>query len=107
EQAAHVEVGRADVHRIVDHVELGVELGRLIFEQRHALAQQPGVGEARRGDGGVVVGLGGGDDPHRGLAPPGPVEPPQHRRRWREIGRDHVDLGRVAHVGTHRARPGR
>src|SRR3546814_7668522 len=31
EQAAHVEIGRTDMDGVVDDVELGVELGRLIF----------------------------------------------------------------------------
>src|SRR3546814_17978779 len=54
EQAAHVEIGRTDMDGVVDDVELGVELGRLIFVDLDSFPQQPGIGEARRRDRGLV-----------------------------------------------------
>ena len=71
-EAAVVEVGRADVDDVVDDRELGVELGRLIFVNLDAAAQQPAVAVPRGGDGRIIVGLGGGDDP-RLAAPRRPV----------------------------------
>src|SRR3546814_8520278 len=45
EQAAHVEIGRTDMDGVVDDVELGVELGRLIFVDLDSFPQQPGSSE--------------------------------------------------------------
>ena len=89
-EAAVIEVRRADVDDVVDDRELGVQLGRLIFVHLDMAAEQPAVAVARGGDGRIIVGLGGGDDP-RPPAPPDPSDAPEHRARRREISEDHVE----------------
>src|SRR3546814_20770441 len=92
---------------VVDDVELGVELGRLIFVDLDSFPQQPGIGEARRRDRGIVVRFSGGDDAHAAAAlAPGLVETEQPPRRRAEIGGDDVDAPGRAHIMTDGALPG-
>ena len=97
-QAAEIEIGRADMHHVAHHDELGVKFFGQIFEHPHAVAQQAAIGVARGRDGGIIVRPRGGEDPH--LAPVAqPPKPAKHRERRREIGGDHVEavgLGQIA-----------
>jgi hypothetical protein len=107
EQAAHVEISRADVHRVVHDEQLGVKLGRAILEHLHALAQQTGIGEARRPDRAGMVGDGGVHDAHPRAPLRRPVETAQDGGAGREIARDDVDAAPRSHVRLQAPRPGR
>ena len=68
---------------VVEHDAASVwSLVGLIFEDLDAAPQQALVGVARRGDGRVIVGLGGGDDPRPALVRrPAPI-----RRSIAQVG---------------------
>jgi hypothetical protein len=76
-----IEIRRADVHGVIADIEFGVEFGRLIFEDLHAALQQAAIGEARCGNGGIVVGFGSGDQARFAAALDHRADPPQHRVR--------------------------
>src|SRR5690348_3758371 len=67
-----------------------MQLGGLIFVHFNLPPKQAAVAVVSSGDGGVVVRLGGRDDP-RPAAPPEAADPAQHRARRREISEDHVE----------------
>ncbi len=91
---------------VADHEELGVELGRPIFEDMDTALEQPPISVARRRDGGVVVGFRCGDDPDL-PAPAGDAgEPAKHSEAGREIGGDEVQLPGALHVAADGAGPG-
>jgi len=74
EQASEIEVRRADVDHVVDDRELGVELGRPIFEHLDAAPQQPGISVPCGRDRCIIVRPGRGDHA-RPAAPGNPSKP--------------------------------
>ena len=81
------------MHDVVHDDELGVEPGRAIFIDFDTAGQQPFVGEARRGNCRIIVGLGGSD--HAGAAALRHGLCASAFPGRREIGRDHLDVPAV------------
>ena len=105
-QAAHIEIGAADIDKVINQDQLRMQPRWRIFEDADAFSQQPRISESRRADGRHIIGFRRRHDP-RLAALTDAVEAAEHRRVRREIGSDHRQAFGGHHIVAHAARPRR